>query len=135
MKFIQFFECFESFENDTYNSYNKYTISYIDGQLNEEEFISYFLNIKHNIQLSIPSEYKNKKTIIIAPRTDYLPSWSSICKNIFEKAGFPIEIVLKTRCFILRDDAGIETPPLNTLYDRMTEEVFEFENNTDDTSE
>ena len=121
MKFIQYFDCFEN------NSYITYTISYKEGDLNEDEFTSYFLNIKQNIRLSIPHNYKNRQTILITPRTDSLPAWSSICRNIFKKAGFPIEIVLKSRSFILQNDAGMDT---NTpKYDRMTEQIFEFENN------
>lgn len=121
MKFIQYFECFEN------NSYITYTISYKEGELNEDEFTSYFLNIKQNIILSIPNNYKNRQTLLITPRTDSLPAWSSICRNIFKKAGFPIEIVLKSRSFILPNDTGMNT---NTpKYDRMTEQIFEFENN------
>ena len=130
MKFIQFFECFENNIHKQYNTYNTYTISYKEGDVNEEEFTSYFLGIKHNLRLSLPVEYK--KALLVTPRTDSLPSWSSICKNIFVKAGFPIEIVLKSRSFILRDDTGMDgPPPVNSLYDRMTEEIFEFENTID----
>ena len=131
MKFIQFFECFENNIHKQYNTYNTYTISYKEGDVNEEEFTSYFLGIKHNLQLSLPVEY-NRKTQLVTPRTDSLPSWSCICKNIFVKAGFPIEIVLKSRSFILRDDTGMAAPPpVDSLYDRMTEDMFEFENTSD----
>jgi phosphoribosylformylglycinamidine synthase len=121
MKFIQYFECFEN------NSYITYTISYKEDDLNEDDFTSYFLNIKQNIRLSLPNNYKNIQTTLITPRTDSLPAWSCICRNIFKKAGYPIELVLKTRSFILQNDAGMDIIP--PKYDRMTEQLFEFENN------
>ena len=131
MKFIQFFESFENIPHNKYNFYNTYTISYKEGDVNEEELTSYFFGIKHNLRLSLPVEY-NKKVYLVTPRTDSLPAWSSICKNIFVKAGFPINVVLKSRSFILRDDTGMGAPPpVDSLYDRMTEDIFEFENTPD----
>jgi phosphoribosylformylglycinamidine synthase len=124
MKFIQFYEYFES------NSYITYTVAYKEDRLNEDEFTSYFLNIKPNIRLSLSKEYRNEKTILVTPRTDTLPSWSSICKNIFVKAGFTIEIVLKTRSYISLNDAGMgELTERYDLYDRMTEAIFEINTN------
>jgi hypothetical protein len=136
MKFIQFYELHdENIENSKKiifsKSYTKYTVGY-NEDLNEEAFTTYFLDIKTNLRLSLLDKYKNKPTVVVTPRSGTLPSWSSICKNIFLKAGFPIEIVLKTRCFILRDDAGMEnTPNYDNLYDRMTEEIFEVNENED----
>jgi phosphoribosylformylglycinamidine synthase len=117
MKFIQFYEYFEN------NSYITYTVAYKECNLNEDEFISYFLNIKSNVRLSLSNNYKNEKTILVTPRTDTLPSWSSICKNIFVKAGFDVEIVLKTRSYFSPNDTGMGE--LTDLYDRMTENIFE----------
>ena len=68
-------------------SYTTYTIGYKDPSIKENELTEYFLNIKNNVRLSLLNEYKNKKLVTVAPRTDSLPSWSSICKNIFCKAG------------------------------------------------
>ena len=87
-----------------------------------------------NVELSLPLHCKDKKKFIVAPRTGTLPSWSSICKNIFSKAGFTIDLILKTQYFILRDDTGMgdTNPNMHNLYDRMTEEIFEIVPNQED---
>ena len=58
--------------------------------------------------------------------------YSSICKNIFLKAGFAVEIVLKTRSQFSLTDTGMgELTGRTDLYDRMTESIFEIDNTND----
>jgi phosphoribosylformylglycinamidine synthase len=153
--FFQFYEYGEFKENlsnefkDIIHNvyYNVYTIclkSYIDENI-EDKILDFMEDVIPNICQKTKEkkpeemECENFRRIVIGPRKDMRLTWCTIFEGILKKAGFNVEITLKTRYFFTTTDAGpsedskiLNILELHGMFDKMTEQIY---NDSNDTSE
>ena len=143
--FSKFFEKLDYSLDKFKEVYNVYTLCFRNvNEVNNdtrnderlEKLKDFMTDLLPSTEFLIPEVFddnlKEYNKIIIGPRGDTRPTWCTIFEGIFRKAGFDIEIALKTRYFFSSNDAGpsgeaeiLELLETHGLYDRMTEQIYD----------
>jgi phosphoribosylformylglycinamidine synthase len=143
--FSKFFEKLDYSLDKFKEVYNVYTLCFRNvNEVNNdtrnderlEKLKDFMTDLLPSTDFLIPEVFddnlKEYNKIIIGPRGDTRPTWCTIFEGIFRKAGFDIEIALKTRYFFSSNDAGpsgeaeiLELLETHGLYDRMTEQIYD----------